>query len=129
MSSDYVADTHAIAYYLADKLPAKVDQIFKRAEEGSCKIYVPSIAIAELIYLFEKTKTVDRIWDMFERLGITPNLVIYPLDVTVLRRLPDIKLAELHDRIIIATCLTLKVETILTKDEEIKNSKLVETIW
>ena len=129
MPSDYVADTHAIAYYLADKLPREVDQIFKRAEEGLHKIYVPSIAIAELIYLFEKTKTVDRIWNMFERLDIIPNLVIYPLDVKVLRRLPDIKLAELHDRIIVATCLTLRAKAVLTNDEEIKSSNLVETIW
>ncbi len=129
MPSDYVADTHAIAYYLADKLPSEADQIFKRAEEGLHKIYVPSISIAELIYIFEKTKTTHRIWDMFERLDLTPNLIIYPLDVKVLRKLPDIKLAELHDRIVVATCLTSGADTVLTKDKEIKSSKLVKTTW
>lgn len=129
MTAGYVADTHALAYYLADKLPRKAGEVFEDAEKGLQRIYFASISIAEIIHIFEKTKTADMIWEMFESFDQVPNMVIYPLDVQVLRRVPDIALSELHDRIIVATSLTLKAEAVLTKDEEIRRSGLVKTTW
>lgn len=129
MTLDYIADTHALAYYLADGLPRRAGEVFEEAEGGLHRIYIPSISIAELIHIFEKTKTAERIWDMFEKLDLIPNLIIYPLDVQVLKRLPDITLTELHDRIIVATSLILRAEAVLTKDDAIRRSDLVKTVW
>lgn len=129
MRPDYVADTHAIAYYLADKVPSRVDRFFREAEAGERRIYVSAISIAELIYLFEKTGVVGKVWEMLDRFEEIPNLIICPLDLKVLRRLPDVKLSEIHDRIIVATALTLAARAVLTKDHEIVASKLVKTIW
>ena len=39
-----------------------------------------------------------------------------------------IKLPDPHDRIIVATAKLLNA-TLITKDEKIKNSKIVKTIW
>jgi predicted nucleic acid-binding protein len=125
----YVADAHAFAAYLADSLPSKSDRIFRNSEKEQCQIVLPSIALAELIYVFEKTGTKSKIWDMFERLDMSPSISVHPLDEEVLKLVPDTLLKELHDRIIVATCRLVKATKLITKDEEIARSGIVRTLW
>jgi len=129
MSEVYVADAHAFAGYLIDELPHKADTIFKEAERQKCEIFVPSIALAELIYVFERTESDLKIWEMFDKITLYPSFSIYPLDEGILRIIPDVKLAELHDRIIVGTSIAIKADGLITKDEEIKKSELVKTVW
>lgn len=125
----YVADAHAFARYLTDELPAEADAIFKDAERERCDIIIPSVAVAELIYVFEKTEAEAEIWEMFDKIEVYPSFWIWPLDERVLKVIPEVKLMELHDRIIVGTCIVLKAEGLVTKDREIRKSKLVKTIW
>jgi predicted nucleic acid-binding protein len=125
----YVADAHAFASYLADSLPNKSDRIFRDSEEEKCRIVLPSIALAELIYVFEKTNAKSKIWYMFERLDMSPSVNVHPLDEEVLKLVPDVALKELHDRIIVATCKLVNANKLITKDEEIAESGIVRTIW
>jgi predicted nucleic acid-binding protein len=50
----YISDAVAFLYYLLDKLPSEADEAFKEAEEGRAVLYLPTIAAAELYYLFER---------------------------------------------------------------------------
>lgn len=122
-------DTHALAYYLSDRLPASVDGVFRRAERGECQLAVPSICIAELIYVYEKAGGGEKIWDIFEKIEVYPSFVISPLDTQVLKLIPEIGLTELHDRIIVATTVILEAEALITKDGEIEGSSIVKTLW
>jgi predicted nucleic acid-binding protein len=79
--------------------------------------------------VYEKAKLVSKIWEMFEKLDVYPSFTTNPLDEPLLKIIPDIKLAKLHDRIIVATCIYTKAKALLTKDEEIRSSKLVRTIY
>ncbi len=124
-----MCDAHAFAAYLVDSLPSKADRIFKATENEECDIRIPAIAIAELVYVFEKTNTQSKIWDMFDRLDASPSIKVHPLDEEVLKQVPDIRLKELHDRIIVATCKTVKASGLITKDEEIVQSRIVRTIY
>lgn len=124
-----MADAHAFASYLMDALPSKSDKIFKDSETERCEILVPSIAFAELIYVFEKTDKKSKIWDMFDRLDANPSIKVQPLDEEVLKLVPDVKLKELHDRIIVATCILVKAKQLITKDEEIAKAEIVRTVW
>ena len=56
----YVADAVAFFHYLLDGLPPAADEIFRMAEEGEAVIYLPTIAAAELLYLFERKGWLDR---------------------------------------------------------------------
>jgi len=112
-----------------DTLPSKADKIFKESETEECKILVPSIALAELIYVFEKTDKTSKIWDMFDKLDVNPSIKVQPLDEEVLKLVPDVKLKELHDRIIVATCILVKAKQLITKDEEIVKAEIVSTVW
>ena len=47
----YVADTHAWVFYLLDRLPEKADEVFSQAEHGGAYVFVPTIALAECVYL------------------------------------------------------------------------------
>lgn len=125
----YVADSHVLGAYLLDNLPERSDRIFKEAEHERATVIIPSIVIAELIYVYEKAKLAPRIWEMFEMLDTYPSFTIHPLDEPLLKIIPEIKLTELHDRIIVATCMHTSAKALLTKDQEIRTSKLVETIY
>ncbi len=54
----YVVDTHAFIWYLIGKLPEEADSIFRSAEEGESTIYVPTIVLAECLYLVENKKII-----------------------------------------------------------------------
>lgn len=129
MGGLYVADAHAFARYLTDELPKGADAIFERAERQEFKIFIPSIAIAELIYVFERTKSEPKIGEMFNKIDIYPSFLIHPLDEKILRIIPVVKLKDLHDRIIVGTSMATKADGLITKDEDIKKSGLVKTIW
>lgn len=125
----YVADAHAFAYYLVDDLPGEANSVFEKAERQGCNIIIPSIAVAELIYAFEKTKSQPKIWEMFDKIDIYPSFSIHPLDEDILKIIPNIKLTDLHDRIIVGTCIATESEGLVTEDEEIRRSGLVKTVW
>ena len=129
MAELYVADAHTFARYLIDELPKEADAVFEKAEREKSNIVIPAIAIAELIYVFERTRSESKIWKMFEKIDTYPSFSIHPLDEKVLKIIPDVKLRELHDRIIVATYIATKAEGLITKDEEIRKSGLVKTIW
>ncbi|MFP3952313.1 MAG: type II toxin-antitoxin system VapC family toxin [Candidatus Bathyarchaeia archaeon] len=113
----------------SDRLPARVDDVFRCAERGECQLALPSICIADLIYVYEKAGGVDKIWDIFKKIEVYPSFVITPLDTQVLKLIPEVRLTELHDRIIAATTIILEAEALITKDKEIEESSIVKTIW
>ncbi|MGB9631327.1 MAG: hypothetical protein ACP5JF_02960 [Candidatus Methanodesulfokora sp.] len=39
----YVTDTHALVWYIINKLPKRVDSIFRSAERGEATIYIPTV--------------------------------------------------------------------------------------
>ena len=51
--TEYVADTHALFWYLMamPQLGANALAAFKEGENGQARLYVPSIVLAELYYL------------------------------------------------------------------------------
>lgn len=52
----YVADTHALLWYLADspRLSSAAKQTFNQAEAGQATVVVPAIVLAELIWTILK---------------------------------------------------------------------------
>jgi len=124
----YVADTHAWVFYLLDRLPEKADEVFSRAERGGAYIFVPTIALAECVYLVEGGKIDLDLDGLFTRLRAGGNFIPVPLTLDVVERIHLIRLSEIHDRIIVATAQALGAKA-LTRDERIIESGVVETIW
>ncbi len=124
----YLADTHPFIWYLADKLPSKLDSIFTSAEKGETIIFVPTIVLAECLYLAENKKIEINFDELIRKIEISSNFIPVSFNFQIVKLLPEIKLKELHDRIIVATANLLNAK-LITKDKEIKKSGIVEVVW
>jgi len=124
----YVADTHTWVFYLLDRLPEKADEVFSHAEHGRDFVFIPTIALAECVYLVERGKIDLNLDGLFSKLRVGGNFIPVPLTLDVVERIHLIPLSEIHDRIIVATAQVLGAK-VLTKDEQIVESGIVETIW
>jgi len=124
----YVVDTHAWVFYLLDRLPKGANKVFSEAEHGRAIIFIPTIALAECVHLVEKRKIALDFNELFSKLRIGENFLPASLTLEVVERIPAIPLSEIHDRIVVATAQALKAK-VLTKDERIAGSGIVETTW
>lgn len=127
----YVLDTHALIWYLTDdeRLSPAARQAFAEIERGEARGLIPIVVLLELLRIEEK-ELIPPLWEV----AITTLLAggrfeVVPLDLTMLamvRELPQIE--DLHDRVIVATARRYNA-ALVTYDETIRQSGLVETLW
>lgn len=122
----YVTDTHALIWYINGKLPEEIDEIFMQAEKGKCIIFIPTIVLAECKYLVKHRKIELDFPELLRKIEISKNFLPVPFDFRILKLMPD-EIFDIHDQIIVATTKILNAK-LITRDEEIKNSGLVEVV-
>lgn len=127
----YVADTHALFWYRQDpsKLSPAADAVFRLAYAGGARILVPAIVIAELYYLTRKLGAVQSPSDILAGINGSREMVFSGLgqdDLVNLEKVNDVP--EMHDRLICAAALAHGA-AIISKDETLRSSAAVETIW
>jgi len=123
----YVTDTHALIWYVIGKLPKNIDKIFRQTEHGEYIIFIPTIVLAECKYLVEHKKIDLDFSELLRKIEISKNFIAVPFDFRILKLMSN-EISDIHDQIIIATTKLLN-GTLITKDEEIIKSQLVETVW
>ena len=132
-TGSFVTDTHPLAYY-ADrrfsKMSKRARRIFDDAQEGDVLICVPTIVLAELMILLRLDRLrIPQAFDKWCReLDADPGFSIEPLlwpDVDEMRQLP---FKDPFDRMIVGTAKRLRLP-LITKDVDIADSGLVETVW
>jgi predicted nucleic acid-binding protein len=84
--------------------------------------------MVEILYLSEKNRIPLDFRDAKNRLRHADNYNVMDLDMDIVGISKTIQGLELHDRLIVATALFLKVP-ILTSDEVIKEAGVVSVIW
>jgi len=125
----YVSDAVAFLHYLLDTLPPKADEAFKEAEEGRALLYLPTIAAAELYYLFERKGWVKQWSKLKAEMKRRTTLNYYSFDDQILNLFEETKAREIHDMIITSTAKLLNAQAIITKDEEIRKLGEVKILW
>ncbi|MBI3584712.1 MAG: PIN domain-containing protein [Nitrospinae bacterium] len=127
----YIVDTHALVWFLEknSKLPktariALLDPI--------AQIILPTIVLTEITFLYSKRRTTIDLPIVLSEVASSSNCIVYPLDEEVVLRIPTN--LNIHDAIIVATGLLFKElmehdVAIITKDNSIKNSNLIKTVW
>ena len=108
-----VADTHAAAWYLLDspKLSKRALQHMSAAVDTGEIVFVASISVVELLYLYEKGRIPADDWKKLnEALAADDSGVrVVPLTLGIahdLARVPWRSVPDMPDRIIAATALT-----------------------
>jgi predicted nucleic acid-binding protein len=127
----YVTDTHALVWHFTNdkRLGAAATQVFYEASAGNTVVIIPTIVLAELLYIARGKRTRLTFQETVERIQSGSNYEIVVLDLPILQMADALSAElELHDRLIVATAHLAKVP-VLTKDLSIQSSSVVETIW
>lgn len=130
----YIVDAVAFLAYLADKLPKKADDIFRKAEKKEIKLLIPSIVLGETLYTIYKGKQIfgkeiplEKIDLIFQILKNGEILELVDLNLDAWYIFHGLNIPELHDRMIAATFYYYKARGLITNDPEI--SKSLHKIW
>jgi len=127
---EYLADTVAIIRYFSGSgyLPKKIKEIFLSADEGENVISISIISIVEIMYLAERNKIKLNLVEFKKKIENNPNYRIIDLDFDIIEVAKNIDGLELHDRLIVSTAKYLEIP-IITSDEIITDSKIIEVVW
>lgn len=132
--TDYVADTHALIWYLEDnpRLGSQARAAFDACDRGEIRIYVPTICLVEIVYLMEKGRISPDMKSMLdeELKSGESGLVLADLNMDVVDQIANVlrdDISDLPDRIIAATALALHLP-LISRDRKIVLSGL-DTIW
>lgn len=129
--SDYVADTHALLWYLTDspRLGPNASAAFDDAANGKSTIYISAIVVAELYYLNKKLGGALDFNSEIRALFQAAQFEFVPFaadDVLDFDR--DSMVREMHDRIIVGVARRLST-VLLTQDSDVVSSNIVATVW
>ena len=125
----YIADTHALVWHLArdDRLGKNARKIFEDADNGDPEIAVPTIVLAEALFLSRKGHVpFDSLMDSFQN---ARNYSVYPLGLNVISAMRKLSAEySMHDAAIVATAKVLEAP-VITRDEVIRRLGDVKVIW
>ena len=129
----YVSDTHALVYHTLNRsarLGRKANQIFVRAESLQAVVVIPSMVLWEVVLLMELGRlSLDQSFEHWcRRLQNHRGFDIVPLDWLDVNEARSISLIDPYDRLIVGTATRLDMP-LITRDQQIVDSGLVETIW
>lgn len=113
-----VIDTHSLFWYLIrdKRLSERAKLTIRRAST----IYVPTIALLELLYLMRKLKLDEQFPKLFDKLKVTKKYTMTSLDTALVESLTMFCFQlEIHDNIIVSTAKNLNLP-LVTKDPQIK---------
>ena len=120
-----------MVWYLANdkKLGKTALSLFEKADNGEVIILVPTIVLAEIISICEQKRVELKIKEVIDKIKNSSNYIPYNLDIETLEEVITLNdIPEIHDKIIVAVSL-LTGSKLITKDEEIIKSGIVETVW
>jgi PIN domain nuclease of toxin-antitoxin system len=134
MSDRYVVDAHPLIWYLEanSRLGANARAVLA---DPQSELFLPIIALAEACWIVEHGRCrIPSISNLLAHVDADPRIVLVPLDRPTLdRSLTLTTIGEMHDRQIVATALQLTggggQVALLTRDENIRLSGLIPTVW
>jgi predicted nucleic acid-binding protein len=130
----YVVDTVGFLSYLADVLPVAADDVFKKAENNEITLILPSIVVGETLYTIYKGKEVfgkviplEKVDFILDFLRSSTVFQLVDMNASCWEIFHGLRIPELHDRMIVATCKYLGCKGIVTNDPEMNGE--VDTVW
>ncbi len=127
----YVADTHALFWYLTKSVQLGTDAMraFEEGVGGLATIYVPSIVIAELYHVIAKYNQLLNFGGVVRQLDAGSQYVLLSFEAfDTLDFDVDIAVREMHDRIIAGVARRLGAG-LITRDRTIIRCAGVPIVW
>lgn len=131
----YVVDTHALLWHLyrPKKVGAAARDVLSAADEGIVQIFVPAVALAEMLMVVQKERlsgvSLESLLEQLSLMAGSENYVLSPLRPdTVLASHAYTEIPDIFDRLIATEALRAGLP-LLSKDPEIRSSGLLEVIW
>ena len=127
----YVVDTHVLFWYIEypNLLSPAVVAVFRLAAVGEARIIVPAIVIAELYYLTQKVGPPILPSTMIGSIAQSREFTFSELSRAQLEAMEEVEaIPEMHDRLIAAEARVHQAP-IITRDEVLRASGVVEVIW
>lgn len=129
----YVSDTHSLIYHAQSKparLGKKARRLFLDAEDGKTVIYVPAVVLWEV---WARVKEGDfnlpmRFDHWCHGLDASPGFAVAPLGWQVVDESRRFPFKDPFDCLIAGTAAHLGMP-LITKDTNISDSRLIETVW
>lgn len=134
MATKHVLDTHALIWYL-EANSRLGNQAKATIDAKTNELVLPIIALAEAAFVVELGRTsIPTVEDLISSVLSDPRVELCPLDWSVFEKTLEVTvIPEMHDRQIVATALYLEsighTVDVLTKDEAIIASGLVQIVW
>jgi len=128
--NEYVVDTVALILRLESRqMGSQARQTFVDVEQNQARLHVPTIVFAEILYLAERKRITTTLSAVQAYFSHFTNCVEAPLTLAIMMTAQQITdIPELHDRLIAATALHLKLP-LLTNDPKIAASSYIKTLW
>jgi PIN domain nuclease of toxin-antitoxin system len=127
----YVVDTHTLVWFLENS-PRLGMTAQNALSDTAAQVVVPTIVLAEITFLYARHRIAIDLPHVLAHIASAANCLVYPLDGTVVERLPTS--LNIHDAIIVATALVFRDvlserTAVVTKDADITASGLVDVLW
>src|SRR5438128_4909927 len=129
----FATDTHPMAYFAGGRhstLSRRALRLFQDAKEAKTVIYIPSPAVWEIHQLIKigRVKLPLRFDHWCRDLDTERGFIIEPLTWHDVNEASQLPFRDPFDCLIAGTALRLGIP-LITKDQAIVDSGLVETIW
>ena len=127
----YMTDTHSLlwAFTRPRKLGERARRAFDEIANGESSLLIPVIVLAELIFTIENKPIQADLDEILDVVQNTPNVEFVDFDYESAMRLRDLSMIpEMHDGMIVATALEYQA-ILITVDESITTSGVVNVIW
>ena len=124
-------DTHAIVFLLRrpKRLGPIAARVLRAADAGRTEVLIPAISVAELALLAEAGRDVVAPVQIEALIAKNPNFRLLPLDLSQCLEFALLgALRDPFDRLIVAAARSAGVP-LVTADNAIRTSSLVETLW
>jgi len=131
--TDFLLDTVALVRHLEDSLPDGADRVFREAEGGRSRLFLPEIALGEFLYVALRGRLrasnirslVDEVLDQIRASGY---LVLSAMSAHAWDLFLDLEIPELHDRMIAADALARSL-AVVTNDAAFSSVPGLRTMW
>jgi PIN domain nuclease of toxin-antitoxin system len=127
----YVVDTHALAWFISEdkRLSPTATEILCQAESGEVQVLIPTLVIAELTHIAQKKKIAVTIETLLEKINKGDGFNIVSFDFPIVQTMLQLpENWDIHDRIIAATASYYQA-ILITRDEMLRNSSGIKTVW